>query len=181
MFTSAFKDWLHCRINRLMHVCFWIQACASQKMCYLCASTSACYIGIGHSDFCVLITLRGLLIPACCCVRRRQGVSSRPGVEAVCEGSSVVYRPHNGPQQELHTRLQVSTWDCPTGGWAGKINCTHTYSDGSHVVDGPYFTGWCVCTGVWLSLWCKWRAVQTRRHCAHRLQELVRKTDLIIC
>lgn len=42
------------------------------------------------------------------------------------------------------------------------------------------FSGRCVCAGVWLSLWCKWRAAQTRRHCVHRLPELVRKTDFII-
>lgn len=97
--------------------------------------------------FLFLITLRGFsLISACCCVRRWQGVSSRPGVEAVCEGSSFVYRPHNGPQQELYTRLPVSTWDRPTGGWADlKQLCTYTYSNGSHVVDGPYFQdGVCV-------------------------------------
>lgn len=30
-------------------------------------------------------------------VRGRQGVSSRPAVEAVCEGTSVMHRPHNEP------------------------------------------------------------------------------------
>lgn len=116
----------------ILHILFWIQACASQNLCYFSAST--------------LIKKDSYICFACCCVRRWQGVSSRPGVEAVCEGSSFLYRPHNGPEQELHTRLPVSTRDRPTGGWADlKQLCTYTYSDGSHVVDGPYFQdGVCV-------------------------------------
>lgn len=44
------------------------------------------------------------------------GVSPRSGVDAVCEGGSVVCRPHNESQQELHTKLPVSTRGCPAGG-----------------------------------------------------------------
>lgn len=52
---------------------------------------------------------------------------SGPGVDAVCEGGRFMYGLHNGPQQELYSRMPVSTRDCPPGEWVKKH--THTYKE----------------------------------------------------
>lgn len=104
------------------------------------------------------------------------GVSSRPGVEAVCEGGSVMYRPHNEPQQELHTRLPVSSQHCPTGGWDGSTQTAIMLSLCSYSCLSV-FPGWCMCPRVRLSLWCGWGTIFTGTHCSHRVQQLVSRTE----
>lgn len=54
-------------------------------------------------------------------------MSSRPGVEAVSDRSSVMCRTHNEPQQKLYTRLPVSTGDCPAGGCISTHTHKHIY------------------------------------------------------
>lgn len=103
----------------IVFILFQFQSCASQNVYCTVASTSSDQILLYFANG---STKRVFPDPCLLLCRGWQGMSSRPGVEALCEGSSVMYRPHDGPAEKLLARLPVSTWGCPTGGWTGWLN-----------------------------------------------------------